>query len=183
MYRTLMVCAGIVQATAALPATVTDMLGEEAPGWITPVNIVWAVTVVALANAGGEWSTAQDLGLALDIVIGTAGTAVIGLITLAFIRHESLRALAATVAPFLLTIWGAGSLARIGYCAAQGQFKGHDAALAGAVLGSLPSLLSFLDIPTVRNSNAEITVPLKVTGSLLGNGVGGACIALGAASM
>jgi hypothetical protein len=65
----------------------------------------------------------------------------------------------------------------------MGQYRDRSAALAGAILLSVPSLLAFLSIPELRSAQPEISIPLKVTGSLLGNGVGGTCVALASTTL
>ncbi|MGW1076120.1 hypothetical protein [Streptomyces sp. NPDC002537] len=168
--RTCLMVSGLLQAMNVMTATTADILGEEAPDWLTAVGLTLAAIIAGLSNAGLGWKGLKAI-LGWILFAGTVAAAVVGIGMWAFVKNERIKEFAQTAGPVILTVLGLGSLGYMIYQAVDNQLKGW--ALAGSVLILTTALSEFLNVPRIRDSQGEWSIPAKVGIDTIGNGIGG----------
>ncbi len=175
VFKTFLLVAGILQAVYVLPATISDMLGELSPTWLSIVGVVWAAAVFVLAHAGLAWDEIKGTPawVSMTIFAGTSLASVV-LIPLAVVAFQ--KGWWDTVKyflPLVLTLGGVGSLIWVIYQTATGDLKGVYAPASG-ILIALPGIASFLNFKPIRDPNPEFCIPVKVATNVVGYATGGA---------
>jgi hypothetical protein len=155
----------IVQLLGIYPASISDALGPASPMIVTVSSVGLSILGFLLSNGNLMIDYVGGALAAIGIAVGGV------LIKTGVVTLRSLTPTESDVLNVLLSVYGLGKLI---YGAIQAPNE-DKLQIAANVLVPLPTILSFLNLYSIRNTQGELTIPIKLVADCVGYLGGGAC--------